>query len=342
MTLLKRVLTLTDHTRLSEEGSRDPNWYKEWFHFCVIGPQVEAVINFSILRDNRHGVPPGSRQARLILLVHDGGWDGEVVEFHPRDVHINPGRIDLQFGHQYLTYQKGIFHLSLSLENRPITLDLRIEPLTYPLLRSKATIGEGTIDWLVVPRLQANGTLVCGTRLHHLVNAPAYHDHNWGHWLWGQDFAWEWGFALPLRGTHTWSLVFDCMTNQARTETQDLKLSLWKGTRLVRIFAHQDIQVVPNGYLNLSHVPKFPPIMALVAPEMTTDVPHTLDIAAHSCNDHLDLRFQAQDVAQIVIPNETDLGETIINEVTGTIEARGQVKDEPVEMQGKGFFEFLT
>jgi hypothetical protein len=300
------------------------------------------VINFSMLRDNRHGVPPGSRQARLILLVHEEGWDGEVIEFHPRDVHLNPGRIDLHFGHQHLTFKDGVFHISISLENRPITLDLHIEPLTFPMLRSKATIGPGTIDWLVVPRLQVNGTLVCGSNLHRLVDAPAYHDHNWGHWLWGQDFAWEWGFALPAGSTHPWSLVFDCMTNRSRTQTQDLKLCLWKESRLVRIFAHQDILVVPSSYLHRRQVPKFPPIMALIAAEVTTDVPRTLDISARNGKDQLDLKFEAQDLAQIVIPNETDLGVTVINEVTGTIKASGQVKGDPVEIQGKGFFEFLT
>jgi hypothetical protein len=342
VTLLNRVITLTDHTRLSEETAKHPEWYKEWYHFCIIGPHIEAVVNFSILRDNRSGVPNGSRQARVILLVHENNWDGEVIDIPTRDVRINPGRIDLHFGHHHMFFREGVFNLSLALETRPITLDLKIEPLTYPLLRSRATIGPGAIDWLVVPRMQASGTIICDQRVHHLVNVPAYHDHNWGHWLWGQDFAWEWGFALPTSGTDMWSLVFDCMTNRARSQTQELKLCLWKGDRLVRIFAHRDIQVVPQGYLKRQKVPKFPPIMKLIAPEMTTDVPRRLDIEANTGKDHLTCHFEAEDVAQIIIPNETDLGETVINEVTGTMEAWGNVKGDTVEIKGKGFFEFLT
>jgi hypothetical protein len=47
-------------------------------------------------------------------------------------------------------------------------------------------------------------------------------------------------------------------------------------------------------------------------------------------------------VAQIVVPNETDLGETIINEVVGKFQAEGRVKGEEVSFAGEGFFEFLT
>jgi hypothetical protein len=82
--------------------------------------------------------------------------------------------------------------------------------------------------------------------------------------------------------------------------------------------------------------------MALVAPESTTDIPRTLDIRAIAGGDSLLCHFEAEDVAQIVIPNETDLGITILNEVTGHLELEGKVKGELVNMQGGAIFEFLT
>jgi hypothetical protein len=340
--LLSRVLALTDNTRLSDHAGGRPEHYKEWHHFCVIGPEVEAVINFSVLGDNRPAAAPGARQARVILLARDRGWQGEVLEIPWQAAQVNPGRIDLRFGQQRLAFENGEFHLSVALENQPVTADLRIRPLTYPLLRSRAPIGHGAIDWLVVPRLEASGTLVVGRRVHRLQAAPTYHDHNWGHWLWGQDFAWEWGFALPVQGAAPWSLVFDRVTNRARSHVQELKLSLWKGDRLVRIFAHREITARPHGFLSQGKVPKFPPIMALIAPELTTDVPRQYTIEAASGLDHLSCHFESLDVAQIVIPNETDLGETVINEVIGRIRAEGQLKGERIEIEGKGFFEFLA
>lgn len=358
MDILSRVVALTDATRLSEEPGERGRWYKEWFHFCVVGPQIQVVVNFSLVGDNRPASPPEKRQARVTLLVHEqsdgkgsawdggptasSGWDGDIYEIEPRDVEIAAGRIDLCFGHNRLVFEDGAFHVSVALESRPLTLDLHIRPLTYPLLRSRAPIGPGAIDWLVVPRLQAAGTIVVDRRVYRLQDAPTYHDHNWGSWLWGHDFAWQWGFALPADRAAPWSLVFECMTNRARTQMQQLKLCVWKGDKLARIFAHQEVEVAPQGYLPSRRVPKFPRIMALVAPEWTTDVPRRLDVEAVSGNDHLRCHFEAQDVAQIVVPNETDLGETIINEVIGQVWAEGRVKGQSVSIEGEGFFEFLS
>jgi hypothetical protein len=82
--------------------------------------------------------------------------------------------------------------------------------------------------------------------------------------------------------------------------------------------------------------------MSLVAPESTTDIPRYLDISATARGDSLLCHFEAQDVAQIVIPNDTDLGVTILNEVTGKLALEGKVKGELVTMQGGAIFEFLT
>jgi hypothetical protein len=340
--ILSRVITLTDHLRLAGEERSLPGEFKAWHHFCVIGEGVELIINFSVMGDQRPAALPGSRLARVILLVHDAGWDGDVVEIPWQEVELQPGRIAMRLGQHRLAFINGVYHISIALETRPITLDLFLRPTTYPLMRNRATIGKGQIDWLVVPRLEATGTLVCGHQVHRMLAVPAYHDHNWGEWLWGQDFAWEWGFALPRQEDAPVSLVFDRITNRGRSQLQDLKLSLWKNDRLRRIFAHQEIHTLPQGYINQKRVPKFPRIMALLAPEMTTDVPRTLEIAAESGADGVEVCFEMEDLAQLVIPNETDLGETIINEVVGTVKAAGKLNGEKFDWEGRGFFEFLT
>jgi hypothetical protein len=343
MQLLSQVIRLTDHTRYDPGDSNGRRQqYKEWFHFCILGPQLDLVINFNLT---------GAELARVIVLLHvadsdglpsDKCWTGEVVQVAARDVQINPSHINLRCGQNFLRFEKDHFHLSVALVEHPLTLDLRLRPITYPLLRNKAAIGEGTIDWLVVPRLVASGLVVSGQQVYRLQDAPAYHDHNWGHWLWGQDFAWEWGFALPIGQESQWSLVFDRVTDRARNQTEDLKLCLWKGDKLARIFTYADIQVRREGYFSPHRIPKYPPIMALVAPEATTDVPQHLVIEAAAGDDRIHWQFEAKAMAQIIVPNETDLLETIINEVTGTINVTGQVMGEQVHLEGNGFFEFLT
>lgn len=342
MSLLSKVVNLTDSLRLAEPGGAPQAWYKEWYHFCILSPEIEAIVNFSVMQDNRPAAPPGSRIARIILLTHHQSWDGDVEEIPAREVRLNRGRIQLQFGHNTLSFQQGVFRLSVALSMRPITLELELRPATYPILRSRARIGAGKIDWLVLPHLQATGRIVVDRKVYQLENVPAYHDHNWGHWLWGQDFAWEWGFVLPFQGQADWSLVFDRMSNRGRTQVDELKLSVWKADRLRRIFVHHHLNVRPDGYLAPNRVDKFPRIMALIAPEKTTDVPKIMHIEAASGNDHLTWQFEAESLAQIVIPNETDLRETTINEVLGMMNVSGEIQGEPFDLIGKGFFEYLT
>ncbi|MCZ7545139.1 MAG: hypothetical protein M5R40_17155 [Anaerolineae bacterium] len=71
-------------------------------------------------------------------------------------------------------------------------------------------------------------------------------------------------------------------------------------------------------------------------------MPHRLEVRARSRDDHLNFCFEAEDVVQIVVPNETDLDATVINEVSGQVAVDGKVKGESVAMHGRGFFEFLT
>src|SRR5690606_22688066 len=140
-------------------------------HFCIMGPEIRAVVNFSLM--NRPGALGYSRQARVTVLVEEAGaWDGEVFEIDPREVSLSPGRVDLRFGHNSLALREGLFRISAALDQRPITVDLQLRPLTYPLMRNRAPIGAGVIDWLVLPRLQASGVIVVERRVHRLEQAP--------------------------------------------------------------------------------------------------------------------------------------------------------------------------
>ena len=50
--------------------------------------------------------------------------------------------------------------------------------------------GEATINWVVVPRLRADGWVMVDERRYELDGELAYHDHNWGVW---RAVTWEWG-----------------------------------------------------------------------------------------------------------------------------------------------------
>jgi hypothetical protein len=329
------------HPPLLQAGGA--GWYKEWHHFCAITPEVQVILNLNLSGDSRPAAKPGGRQARAVVLVQDGAWHGDVDHIPDRDVSVAAGRVDLHLGHNRIDYRQGGFEVSAALQNRPVSLMLRFTPVTWPLmLLSDTPIGAGRINWIVVPRLQATGTVIVGKKVYRLEGAPAYHDHNWGRWLWGHDFAWEWGYALPDSPAVPWTLVFDRTTDRRRTQSLELTLALWKGERVFRIFTQREVSVRPSGFLRMERVPKIPGVMRLVSPVNTADIPQRLEISARQNGDWLQGQFEAADAAQIVIPNETDLGVTTINEVSGRLSLAGEVRGERVALEGRGIFEFLT
>jgi hypothetical protein len=86
---------------------------------------------------------------------------------------------------------------------------------------------------------------------------------------------------------------------------------------------------------------KLPRVMALLSPDAVADVPRWVEMHARGDGDELCYRFEADDVAQVVIPSETDLGVTIINEVTGTSSLRGTIRGESIAVDGRAICEFL-
>jgi hypothetical protein len=340
MDFLSHVISLTDQLHLPVAIETRADQHKEWYHFCLLGPGVEVILNLSLMRPADQAA--SAWDARVIMLVRETDWDGDVDIIPGAHVKARRGGLEIQLGHNSMQFKDGCFSISLALQKRPITLTAMLRPMAYPLTRRNVPIGKGKISWVVVPRLQATGTLVVGRRVYRLENAPAYHDHNWGQWHWGDDFSWQWGFALPPTDKTPWSLVFDQMTDRGRNHALELKLTLWKGSQLHRLFMHEELHVQQEGFRTLTRPAKFPRPMALVAHELTTEVPAHFQIQAARSPDWLNCRFSADDLAQIILPNELDLGVTTINEVTGSLRMEGEIKGEQVSMEGRGFFEFLT
>jgi hypothetical protein len=318
-------------------------WRKEWIHFCVLGDELDAIFNLSLSGHPEPGAPLGPPRARILVLLYADGWSGGIEPVEPNDVHIRPGSVDVRMGTFSVAFDGVEYLLEGSLPRKGIEFSLRLLPRTAPLdMRSGAAIGEGRISWFVIPRLLASGTVRSGSKSFRLRNVPAYHDHNWGNWLWGHDFAWEWGFALPEDPAVPWAVVFDRTTNRPRTRSHEAMIAVWRGDTLWRLFSQDEVMVRRYGFVQPAGLSKFPEAMGLVAPELTTEIPEALEVRAERGGDSLNLVFRGNDPAQIVIPNETDLGVTIINEVPGPVEVTGTLKGERVEMTGRGVFEFLV
>jgi hypothetical protein len=344
---LERLIGHNDHFRIGvPAGPLAPRDHKEWHHFCVVGPELDLLMNLNLSGDASVGARPGEQVARVVVLAleHGRGWHGEVETVPTRDVEVRPGDVDLRVGSSTVRFGGGVFVVSIALQDHPVALRLCLRPRTMPLLvRNDLPIGTARVNWLVLPRLEATGTIVLGASVYRLERSPAYHDHNWGRWRWGQDFSWQWGFALPDDPEDPWAVVFERTTNRARSTDLERSVTLWHRGELHRVLSQTEVDVRPLGLLPPERVGlKVPRVMGLLMPERTTDIPERLVVTGVAGGDRLQLVFEPENVAQILIPNETNLGMTVINEAAGRVTLEGRVKGVTLASSGRGIFEFLV
>lgn len=344
---LREAILRADYLRRAPSLVGGPAGHKEWLHFCVYGDEVDVLVNFSLVDDAREGAAPGTEYARVVVLVRDpalGGWDGDVELFDPAEVFAQGGGVRMHFGRNRVLFDEasGVYRIDVRLRRRPITVSLALEPLSLPSLANNIQLDPGPpINWLVLPRMRARGEVTVGPRTHRFEAAPAYHDHNWGRFAWGRDFAWEWGFGLPTDPSNPWTMVFVRLSNRAHTRAFMQAVFLWRGAQQHRVIRAGDLRVRREGFLRPGRVFKVPRAMALVSPGTATDVPARLLIEGEADGDAVRCEFEATDLAQVIIPNDHDPGVTIIHEVSGAVRVGGTVRGERVEMEGRAIFEFL-
>jgi hypothetical protein len=326
-----------------------PRRHKEWQHFVILAPAVDLLVNFSCCDDARSLAAPEDEFPRIVLLVRPAEhtrrveWDGDVETFDVGRAQVRGGLIDMTLAHNRLVFEDGAFHISVRLAERPVGLELRLVPRTMPVFVPRIPMIEGPLlNWVVVPRLDVHGWLEVGDRRFTFERAPAYHDHNWGPFLWGHDCSWDWGFVLPDEADSPWSLTWVRLSNRARTTALAQYLLLWRREGMQRIFCERQLELrVPLAHLRPPRVFKVPRAMSLVAPEVVADVPCWLEVSGRAEGDWIECRAEAYDMAQVLIPSEARLGVTIFNEVAARTEVRGRVAGEDVRFAGKSILEFI-
>jgi hypothetical protein len=239
-----------------------------------------------------------------------------------------------------MRFESGRFRIQARLPESGLAVELELVPLTVPGVFNNLPLGPDRLSWVFVPRLRAEGTVTLDGRRVEVRNAAAYHDHNWGHFPWGGDFAWEWGYAVaPL--TEPWSLVLSRLSDRSHASDLSRALFLWHGMRQLRFFRNEELTVEHEGFLRPRDVLRVPGIMRLLAPGDACDVPRRVIIDARSGNDRLTCVYEPSSVVQIGVPHDGDHGATLINEATGTMEVDGRIDGRPVAWRGRALFEFL-
>jgi hypothetical protein len=174
-----------------------------------------------------------------------------------------------------------------------------------------------------------------------LRGAPAYHDHNWGRFRWGDDFGWEWGSVLPRDLADAWTIVCMRMTDRHRQRATRQALYAWHDAEPVALWRDYAMSVEHEGFLRRPPALTLPSVMRLLRTGSASDVPARVTIRGEG-RDQLDLRFEPEEYIRIVVPDEIDpMGLVVLNEISGHIVATGRVGGRELDLEATGVFELL-
>ena len=321
--------SISDHDFLRRSHN-----HREWLHFSIAGPGIDVIVNLSLVDDPHAAL----ERVRLTLLVHHaGGWDGDVDVIDSEQVELRGGDLFAAWGRNRIELRDGAFWIDVRLIRRPVAIALTVRPRSFPTMATNARIGGGLINWLVVPRSTASGTVAIGGHIESFTDVPAYHDHNWGRFE-GRDLIWQWGHALS--DAHATSVVLARLCDPVETVVYSQVLMLWDGVRPSRIFRGAEVELEREGLLRPARVLVVPRVATAIA-RAPTDVPRRLHLRARGDGDEIGGVFDAEDVARIVVPDDAGLGSTAIHEVIGRFELRGHVRGTPVELSSRAVFELV-
>lgn len=324
-------LAAVDFWRASP-GEDPARGYKEWSHFSIMAPDFDLIVNLSFAGD----------KPRFIVMFNDtqGRWDGEVGAVALADVRITPGTPDATIGPVSVRLVDGRYRIQADLPKRDLRLAFDLTPRARALVGAEIRLSASdAFNWVVVPHLRASGEIFASGRRYVAIDAPAYHDRNFGVFEWGGDFAWEWATLVPEEASGP-ALVYSRLSDRARGVTLSQSLILWRDGRPCRRFYGRDLTVALSGALRPHKVFRLPRFAGLIGSGRAADVPRRLDIEARGYGDALDIEIELAQFGQLIAPNDRWPGLTALSEAGGRFRARGRIGGEPISFSGRAQAEF--
>lgn len=329
-----------DFWRMRSAASAAP--YKEWQHFVIVAPGVEVIVNFSLA--GAAGLTGAAPIGRVIVLVRAGNWTG-FVDTAPV-VELARDGCRARFGAHHMEIRDGGYRIAIAAPGHGVVVDARFRAETVPITARRQAIVPGRhLDWSLTARLAVDGELEVAGRTYALAGAVGYHDHNWGHFAWGDDFTWEWGSVLPADAAAPgadWAIVYSNLMNAARTELTLEQVFVWRGGLNVLAASGPDVRVRARGRYRARPALRLPRPMALLQPRVDADVPRVLTVFAANGADELAFRFTPESTTQLLVPSErAPCGIVAIHECVGRVEVQGALDGETIHWEGRGVFELV-
>jgi len=339
---LSTVLPRSDFLRAPLLATARPEGYKEWHHVIVQGDGLRLLINFSLTGEACSG---GTTRLvpRVIVAAHDGGWHGVLERYVPAALDVSADLGTVAVGGTSLAVRTDGYRIELALPERGVTgrLDLTAAcpPTVVPV--NNKPLGCGRLSWIYVPRLRADGWLQLGSATYRLTAAPAYHDHNWGRFHWGDDFGWMWGSVLPTSAAAPWSFVLLRMTDRRRLRTLAQALYVWHHDEQVGAFRDATLRIATTGALGIPADLTLPAPMRLLLGD-ADGVPATITVTGERGGDHVQLIFRPESYARIAHPSETCLDRSVVlAETAGWATVAGVLDGKPIDLTAQGIVELM-
>lgn len=329
-----------DFLRAPIAATARPAGFIEWHHFLVHAPGLRLLVNLSLtaepLGDVVRLVP------RVIVLVAGtGSWSGTVDRFTPADLDVGADLCTLAVAGNRVRVDREGYRVLVDLPDRGLAGELWLSapPAAQPVVVTNRPLGTGRLNWLFVPLLYADGWFGG----HRLRRAPAYHDHNWGRFRWGEDFGWTWGTVLPTDPDDPWSLVFMRMTDRHGLRSRSAAAYLCRDGAPVSVQRDARVRIRAEGLLGRPPDCTLPPPMAMVLGGTATDVPRTLGLEAGE--DELRVVVSPQSHARLALPSSVHPDRSVVlTEIAGPARLRWTPPEgprEPVELVGTATVEQL-
>lgn len=286
----------------------DSTW-GEWHYFNVVaGPKEWWYISYIV-----GGAIPSGRWGGQLLLTHhrpDGTRERFQSGAGPDASRFDTARADLTIGTNTVRQVQGVYSLKGKATGPTgvAEFELRLHPEANQFFPPLEVGGGDTPSGYVVPalRAEASGRVCVSGRCSNLVNAPAYHDHNWGVW---RAVTWEWGMG---RGTRSSLLYGGIYSGGSSASSTAIPFFL----SLVDSLGVQ--QVMRFGRINYH-------------------LPDGFDLVARHDTDSLVLRVRVLDT-QKTVSQTAGFGRVFL-QMRGAFSLRGRLGAQEVSDSGMGFFE---
>lgn len=313
--------------------------FKEWQHFVVLAPGLDVLVNFSLAASpgpGRGAAPVG----RVIVLARAARWTG-FVETVPC-LELSRDGCRGRFGEHRAEIRDGRYRIVVDAPAHDVRIDATFSPVTVPITARRQRLAPGRhLDWSLTAQLAVDARIELGDEVFELAGASGYHDHNWGHFAWGDDFTWEWGSVLPRAGGD-WAVVYSSLMNRARTELLLEQVFVWRGGLNVLAAGGPDVHSAAHGRHRPRPGLRIPAPMALLHARVDADVPRRFEATARRGDDTITLAFTPEATSQVLVPSEcAPCGVVAVNECLGPVAIAGRLGDEVIHWEGRGVFEFV-